>query len=805
MSWASLRGQSAPLFFIGALLAGNPRPASAQIYDSDNVVLLAHVDDHAGYSDIWGFVGNNGREYVILHTLTSSAWYDVQDPIHPVLVADIPGPASSWRDAFDIGNFVYIGTEGGGGIQIVDISNPANPTLVNTYSATVGNSHTVFGDRARKLVYVMGGFADGASGGLQILDCTNPTNLVEVGRWTNQYVHDLSAEGNIVHANLINIGRFRLLDLTNPAAPLNLGLPFADPTGASHSSWPFGDGVHVLITEETTGGRLKTANISNPSAITLDDDYNPAPSTSAHNPHIQGNMAAVSWYSRGTRLISITDPANLTEIGYLDTSFGTGLFSGNWGTFPHFPSGLIASSDIQNGLFLFKYEPNAGTLDGVVSSSAGGTLAGALVEFTNLDLEQVTAAPGAYRFAAFPGAGYKIRFSAFGYNADSVTVAVGPNLTTTTNVTLQKLPSGGVSGIVRDAISLVPLEGAELELVGTPMKATTGPAGSYSFPDVPVGTYPLLAVRYGYDVPLPFSVNITAGGSTIRNVDLTPATVYESFAAHSGWTVTTDPSVTGGAWVFGEPNGTFTSGLPFQTDFDHTLSPETQCAVTGNALVGGIGDDDVDGGATRLLSPVYDLSAMAAPRVFYYRWYAVNSVEDRWVVEVTDNGGANWVELESTDLHQATWTGRDFGLSGVISSFNAVQFRFTAQDPDPGQVVEAALDDFTIYEGSSGATGAPYLPTPRVPLELAQNWPNPFATVTSIRFSIPKEAHVELSVFDVTGRRVAVLLDELKSTGAHEIVWEGNDLTGQRVQSGVYFYKLSTDGAIHTRKMVRLD
>jgi hypothetical protein len=102
---------------------------------------------------------------------------------------------SSWRDAFDIGNYVYLGTEGGGGIQIVDISNPANPTLVNTYNATVSNSHTVFGDRARKLVYVMGGQADGAGGGLQVLDASNPTNLVEVGRWTNQYVHDASAEG----------------------------------------------------------------------------------------------------------------------------------------------------------------------------------------------------------------------------------------------------------------------------------------------------------------------------------------------------------------------------------------------------------------------------------------------------------------------------------------------------------------------------------------------------------------------------------------------------------------------------------
>ncbi len=806
MPFGSTRGRvfALGLLVLASLVAASPSPA--QIYESDNTVLLSHRNEFSGYSDIWGFVGNNGREYVILQTTTSSAWYDVQDPVHPVLIKDIPGAASSWRDAFDIDNHVYLGTEGNGGIQIVDISDPTDPTLVGTYTATVGNSHTVFGDRARKLLYVMGGFADNANGGLQIFDCTNPTNLVELGRWTNLYVHDGSASGTVVHANLISDGRMRIINTAVPTNPVGLGSAFFDPTGACHSSWPFDDGVHLMITEETTGGHVKVLNISNPSSITLVDTYNPAPSQSSHNPHIQGNMAAVSWYTRGTRLLDITTPSNVTEIGYFDTFPGSGgTFSGNWGTFPHFPSGLIASSDISNGLFLFKYEPNAGTLDGTVSSSEGGFVEDATVEYVNLDLTLTTSANGQYRFACFPGPSNQIDFSAFGFQPTSINVAVAPNGTTTTPVVLQKLPSGGLAGTVTDDVSSLPIEAVELEIVGTPLTAVTNAAGQYSFAGIPVGSYQLRALRYGYFVPPDQPITIQVGVIGTKDFSLQPAPVYEDFASVPDWSVTSDPTTTSGFWVFAEPFGTYTGGEPFQTEFDHTLNPETQCAVTGNAASGGIGDDDVDGGATRLLSPVYNLASMAQPHVFYYRWYAQTVEEDEFVVEVTGNGGANWVELEGTIVSDPAWVGRDFDLTGLLGSYTAVQFRFTAADFNSGQVVEAAVDDFTIYDAAAGSTGSPHVDAPGFTLELSQNWPNPFATVTGIRFSIPAKTHVELSVFDVRGRRIAVLEDRELQAGPHEVVWNGTDFTGRRVASGVYFSQLVTSDQIRTRKMIRLD
>ncbi|MDP6461979.1 MAG: hypothetical protein QGH59_09380, partial [Gemmatimonadota bacterium] len=148
------------------LLCAAILPAAAANFDS--MVLLSRLDDYSAYNDVWGFVGNDGREYMIQGLTTGTAWWDIEDPVHPVFVRMIGGPSSTWRDMFVIGDHCYISPEGGGGIQIVDISDPTNPTLVNTYTDTVGSLHNIFGDPARNLIFGIGGYSNGANGGIQI-------------------------------------------------------------------------------------------------------------------------------------------------------------------------------------------------------------------------------------------------------------------------------------------------------------------------------------------------------------------------------------------------------------------------------------------------------------------------------------------------------------------------------------------------------------------------------------------------------------------------------------------------------------
>jgi hypothetical protein len=87
---------------------------------------------------------------------------------------------------------------------------------------------------------------------------------------------------------------------------------------------------------------------------------------------------------------------------------------------------------------------------------------------------------------------------------------------------------------------------------------------------------------------------------------------------------------------------------------------------------------------------------------------------------------------------------------------------------------------------------------------LYQNYPNPFNPITQIRYDLNKNCHVELAVYDVTGRKVAVLVDGLQESGQRTVTWNGQDQTGNRVTSGVYFYRLIAGEYASTRKMVLL-
>jgi hypothetical protein len=89
-------------------------------------------------------------------------------------------------------------------------------------------------------------------------------------------------------------------------------------------------------------------------------------------------------------------------------------------------------------------------------------------------------------------------------------------------------------------------------------------------------------------------------------------------------------------------------------------------------------------------------------------------------------------------------------------------------------------------------------------LALYQNVPNPFNPVTTIRFSLPRDARAVLSVFAVDGAEVARLINETRPAGIHAVRWDGRDAAGRPLASGVYFYRLEATGRVLTRKLVLL-
>jgi len=85
--------------------------------------------------------------------------------------------------------------------------------------------------------------------------------------------------------------------------------------------------------------------------------------------------------------------------------------------------------------------------------------------------------------------------------------------------------------------------------------------------------------------------------------------------------------------------------------------------------------------------------------------------------------------------------------------------------------------------------------------KLYQNYPNPFNSKTVIRFDLPQEAYVTLELFDLLGRNVATLLDDKRAPGSYDLSWNGRDMNGRDLASGIYFYALRAGDFYQLRKL----
>ena len=88
-------------------------------------------------------------------------------------------------------------------------------------------------------------------------------------------------------------------------------------------------------------------------------------------------------------------------------------------------------------------------------------------------------------------------------------------------------------------------------------------------------------------------------------------------------------------------------------------------------------------------------------------------------------------------------------------------------------------------------------------INLEQNYPNPFNPITKIKFKIENSQHVNLEIFDITGKLIRKLIDNNMNAGSHELFWDGRDAKGNHVHSGIYFYSLRS-GKDHLSKKMTL-
>jgi hypothetical protein len=285
---------------------------------------------------------------------------------------------------------------------------------------------------------------------------------------------------------------------------------------------------------------------------------------------------------------------------------------------------------------------------------------------------------------------------------------------------------------------------------------------------------------------------------------------FDQFEQFFGWTISGTAST--GDWVQADPEGTTYNGQDCQPENDHSPDPGRRCMVTGPQAGSTAGEYDVDNGNTILTSPLYDLGGKIGAVLEYWRWYT-NDLgqapgEDYWTVQVSDDDGGTWVNLEHTQESANYWQKFSFNLEEYVSLTSEVRIRFIADDSGSASLVEAAVDDFLLFGIDEDFTGVeedgPFAASSR--FELTQNRPNPFNPETEILFRLDsvQATPTTLKVFDTQGRLVRTLIDATMGAGEYRARWDGLDQNGYPVSSGVFFYRLSSGEKEQTKKMILL-
>lgn len=365
-----------------ACVGGMAGPFSCRGFDLEALVPLATFDAGPA-NDLWGWTDpNDGTEYAILGLGGGTAFIDLSDPKNPVYLGLLPAHSdpSPWRDMKVDGNYAFIvSDEPGHGMQVFDLTQLASvvsPPVTFTetaYYAGFGAAHNIAIDEDTDVAYAVG--SDTCGGGLHMIDISNPLAPALLKCYSSGYVHDTQCviysgpdtthQGDEICFNS-NPGSnsLQIVDVTNKNAPKVLSDTTYPDAGFTHQGWLTGDQRYFLMGDEMdelinfTNTRTYVWDVSDLGAPSLVGHYTGTSEAVDHNLYIRGNLVYEANYASGLRVLKLGDPGalDLTEVAHFDTypaTDGATLF-GAWSVYPFFDSGIVIVSDMGNGLFVLR-------------------------------------------------------------------------------------------------------------------------------------------------------------------------------------------------------------------------------------------------------------------------------------------------------------------------------------------------------------------------------------------------------------------------------------------------------------------
>ncbi|MCH2106988.1 MAG: hypothetical protein MK291_10135, partial [Planctomycetes bacterium] len=176
--------------------------------------------------------------------------------------------------------------------------------------------------------------------------------------------------------------------------------------------------------------------------------------------------------------------------------------------------------------------------------------------------------------------------------------------------------------------------------------------------------------------------------------------LVDNFESDLGWTVgSPGDAATTGVWELGAPIGT-----DAQPNQDHTTVGQ-ECYFTGQGSVGGsLGENDVDGGITSLVSPTINLSDHPIATLSFWLWYSndtgASPNADVFEVQLSADNGGSWSNALTVgptgENSNGGWYSYELAVHQFVTPSAQVKIRFQASDLGSGSIVEAAVDDLVL-------------------------------------------------------------------------------------------------------------
>jgi choice-of-anchor B domain-containing protein len=417
-------------------------------------------------ANVWGYTAPNGKEYALVGGSKWMSVYnitDLQPGNLPTLVDTVLGPNNLWKEIktyiTPTSAHAYIVSEGGWGVQVVDLSNIASGNLLGasvyptTPFGTITKAHALQVDEAKGFLYL---FGTNVQGGRPIcLSLANPAVPTYVGYYSGVgYAHDGYANNDTLYSAHINAGKFAIVDMTNKIAPVDITSATTTPNAFTHNTWRYGNTVFTTderLNSYLTAYDITGVNLTGDVPEELDRIQIASGSTTAiHNTYIKNGYAVTSWYMAGVVIVDVSRPANMVITGHLDT-YNLGSpdgFDGCWGVYPYFNSGKIIASNIQEGtaggaLYILNPTYLRGCyVEGDVKTLVGSIMAnvnGALVELrqgTTVVTSLTTNVTGLFKLAVNNPGSYTLRVSKAGYNTVNVPLTLARGVLNTQNIVL---------------------------------------------------------------------------------------------------------------------------------------------------------------------------------------------------------------------------------------------------------------------------------------------------------------------------------------------------------------------------------